>query len=58
MPVCEGTQIYIHTHVSYPNTSQRWGTPARELVTLPAPLAGASTSPHSHRGNSSNAGDR
>lgn len=37
MPVHEDTQIYIQTHVSYPNTSQHWGTPARKLVTLPAP---------------------
>lgn len=35
MPACEGTHINIYTHVPYPNTLRRWGTPAHKLVTLP-----------------------
>lgn len=52
-PVCEGTQIYTYTHVSYPNTSRNWGMPAHELVTLPAPPGKRFHLPRSLRENSS-----
>lgn len=55
LPVCEGTQIYTYTHVSYPNSSRNWGMPAHELVTLPAPPGKRFHLPCSLRENSSNA---
>lgn len=53
--MCEGTQIYTYTHVSYPNSSRNWGMPAHGLVTLPAPPGKRFHLPFSLRENSSNA---
>lgn len=54
-PLCEGTQIYTYTHVSYPNSSRNWGMPTHELVTLPAPPGKRFHLPYSLRENPSNA---
>lgn len=53
-PLCEGTQIYTYTHVSYPNSSRK-GMPTHELVTLPAPPGKRFHLPYSLRENPSNA---